>query len=643
MFSSLKREVKSKLIFEFIEKDVKPISIEILGIKNDIPIDSSEIEIDLTDFIVNDYKIYECKIIYKNNTKINSITVYYDKINYFICGNGEGSAEIIFSDFLNKTITAEKCVIKYKKERYFPKEDFKVVTRKRINFINIDIEQLELPNDIDDNKISIDSNENKNFLISISIINMPKVIGIYTNEPFIEENLNIDEDEIKTMLKNAIETTHKIINYDKNQQFLNYSYQIDNSGLEKFYNEIVKSYELEMKISKYFIINREELNDKQIELYELYSEFLILFYDINSQDNRKLGKINARRYYLQYFYSKSVIDNFYTNLPNYLNKSEKTLLLYAASRCLRTLLNNYGSCLQELFEFINFTVPGNIYYDAIEFNKKFLEFLNEKSEIFLFYLQLNSGSSINLITNELTSRISMLDKNSIKNHLFSTIPKYGIKIKCNTFFNACVFSELKITCISESSLFGKSLNNSELNSKNDINYNRRFRIAKIIQQENFSNFKFSMNFDALFDKNIKRSYEEYYSQSLCPLIYYRVKNKEEMVKIIKKNKCKAKEETNLIIKGDSGIALIFFLTRGKKKLMKLLNAKDIDFSSIFKDPSIMASEDLSIFINELHVLCENNYVSDDENEDVDNELIIKYEDSEYPTGKALGIPTVEKF
>ena len=330
-------------------------------------------------------------------------------------------------------------------------------------------------------------------------------------------------------------------------------------------------------------------------------------------------------------------------MPNYLNKSEKTLLLYAASRCLRTLLNNYGSCLQELFEFINFTVPGNIYYDAIEFNKKFLEFLNEKSEIFLFYLQLNSGSSINLITNELTSRISMLDKNSIKNHLFSTIPKYGIKIKCNTFFNACVFSELKITCISESSLFGKSLNNSELNSKNDINYNRRFRIAKIIQQENFSNFKFSMNFDALFDKNIKRSYEEYYSQSLCPLIYYRVKNKEEMVKIIKKNKCKAKEETNLIIKGDSGIALIFFLTRGKKKLMKLLNAKDIDFSSIFKDPSIMASEDLSIFINELHVLCENNYVSDDENEDVDNELIIKYEDSEYPKGKALGIPTVEKF
>lgn len=386
MFSSLKKAVKSKLIFEFIEKDEKPISIEILGIKKDIPIGSSEIGIDLSDFSIDDYKIYKCKIIYANKkTRINSITIYYDKINYFICGNGDCSAEIIFSDFVNKTITKEKCIIKYKNKTYFPKEEFRIVTRKRINFINIDIEQLELPNDLTDNKISIDSNENKNFLISISIINKPKVIAIYTNEPFIEENFNIDEDEIKSILQNSIETTHQIINYDKNQPFFEYSSKIDSNGLQKYYEEIVKSYESEKKISKYFIVTREELNDKQIELYELYSEFLILFYDINSPNNRKLGKINSRRYYSQYFYSKSVINNFYTNLPNYLNKSEKALLLYAASRCLRTLLyNDYGSCLEELFEFLNFNVPGNIYYDAIEFNKKCI-FILFTVEFWKFY------------------------------------------------------------------------------------------------------------------------------------------------------------------------------------------------------------------------------------------------------------------
>lgn len=645
MFSSLKKPVKSKLIFEFIEKDTKPVSIEIFGIKNDIPLDSSEIGIDLSDFSIHDYKIYKCKIIYKNKkTIINSITIYYDKINYFICGNGQCSAEIIFSDFVNKTITAEKCIIKYKNKRYFPKEDFKLVTRKRINFINIDIDKLELPNDLNDDKISIDSKENKNFLISISIINKPKVIGIYTNEPFIEEDFNIDEDEIKSILQNSIETTHQIINYDKNQSFLEYSFKIDNSGLEKYYKEIVKSYESEIKISKYFIVTREELNDKQIELYELYSEFLILFYDIESPNNRKLGKINSRRYYYQYFYSKSIINEFYTNLPNYINKSEKALLLYAASRCLRTLLyNDYGTCFQELFELLNFTVPGNIYYDAIEFNKKFLEFLNEKSEIFLFYLQLNSGSSINLITNELTSRMSMLDHNSIKNHLFSTIPKYGIKIKCNTFFNACTFTELKITCISELSLFGKNLNDFDLNSENDINYSRRFRVANLMQHENFAHVKFSMNFYAFFDKNIKRTSEVHYSQPLSPIAYYRTKNKEEMVKIVKESKYKVNEETSTIIKGESGIALFFFLTRGKKKLMKLLKKKDIDFSNIFKNPSIMASEDLFNFISKLNLLCEKNYISDDDNESIDNELTIKYEDAEYPKGKALGIPITEKF
>ena len=82
--------------------------------------------------------------------------------------------------------------------------------------------------------------------------------------------------------------------------------------------------------------------------------------------------------------------------------------------------------------------------------------------MFLYFLQINSGSSINILTNELTARISMLDETIIKNHLLSTIPKYGIKILVKAPFNACTFTEIKITCIHEESIFGKHLKEKDL-------------------------------------------------------------------------------------------------------------------------------------------------------------------------------------
>ena len=98
------------------------------------------------------------------------------------------------------------------------------------------------------------------------------------------------------------------------------------------------------------------------------------------------------------------------SIPTNVKPSDRVKLKYSACRCLRTLLNSGdGRNNLNLFEFRDFTEEGTIYYEANDFNEKFINFLTEKSEIFLFFLQINSGSGINLLTNEFMSRISMLN------------------------------------------------------------------------------------------------------------------------------------------------------------------------------------------------------------------------------------------
>ena len=71
------------------------------------------------------------------------------------------------------------------------------------------------------------------------------------------------------------------------------------------------------------------------------------------------------------------------------------------------------------------------------------------------------------------SSILMFDAEIIKNQLISTIPKYGIKVLSKTGFNACSFNDVRITCISEYSVFRANLSNKELTCERDKKYNRR--------------------------------------------------------------------------------------------------------------------------------------------------------------------------
>ena len=185
MFDCLKRKVKAKIIIQFIKNVKKPKYIEILKYKKEIGKYIEIVDIDFTDLSFNEYKIYKCKTQYEDKIENNSISIYYDRTNYIQCGDGKHSVEIIFSNFLSKEIRAEECCIEYDGIKYIPIEDFGLSTRKRINFLNVDINKFKFPKDMNNNIIKINTIDNKNFLVSISLINRHKIIAVYSNNPFI--------------------------------------------------------------------------------------------------------------------------------------------------------------------------------------------------------------------------------------------------------------------------------------------------------------------------------------------------------------------------------------------------------------------------------------------------------------------------
>ena len=630
MLEEMKVKVEATLKFQFIEHFELPKEIQILNIKKEIDKDLPELTIELTDLSLNEYKIYECLFSYESDIKTYSISVYYNKINYYLCGNGSHSVEIIFCDFIYKEIKIKNCFIEYKGVKYEPKENFELSTRKRINFVGIDIIDLKLPKSLEGKIIEIDPKFNQNILVTISVAQEYKVIGIYTNAPFIEPKIVIEKELLKE-LKNLIENASKPLNFKKEKQYLEYRDDVDIKNLKEYEKGLKSSYEFEKKLSIYLNFYKEKLNELEIELYDLYSEFMILFPDIDGIE-RNSNKFNLAEYKDQYYFSKSAILNFCSTIPESLEKSDKIKLKYAACRCLRTLLiNGKGLYNSELFEFIDYNIEKTIYYEANNFNKKFIESLREKSEIFLFFLQVNSGSGINLLTKKNTARLSMLNENDIKTHLKSTIPKYGIIMKYFGPFKACTINEVRITCINECAAFGIPLG-KRIDLKDDPVYRIRYNLVNLLQHEDFGHIKFSMNFYAFYDKYINR---ENKLDPVSPINYYNTQIKEGLVEIEKeeiKNGIK-------ITKGESGLALTSFLTRGNIKLMLLLRNDSVNFTELFKEPSLSASEDLSEFIRKLSSLDHHSMKYDEK----EFNFRIKYEDFYQFKVTPFGFPTTEKI
>ena len=191
--------------------------------------------------------------------------------------------------------------IVYNKNVYLVKEQLSYIkTRKRISFINVDINKLELP------KIKINKNDEKNvekekyllanYLISIENGETNKIIGIYKNHPY---SIEVKKKTIIESLKKLIEPAQKFLNYSEKyktlEEYLKDILQKDN---ESYRNAIYNSLEFDKmeEIKKYFSQYLTSFDEEDIQIYKLCCEYLILFPDVPFKRKKKKSNSNSVLY-----------------------------------------------------------------------------------------------------------------------------------------------------------------------------------------------------------------------------------------------------------------------------------------------------------------------------------------------------------
>ena len=562
------------IVFEFINSnfinnDLKKI---ILG--------NYEININITQktiyqIIFNDsfkfYKIIPCIFVFQKFRKIFSITLYKGRMNYFYCeGNkiNKYSIEIIFSDFI-KGIN-NNLFIFYNKIKYLVKEDTNLKTRKRINFINIDLDYLSL---VEDSSLNIKKVNYQNNSLQI-VINQGKIIGIFDNIPYKDPIIN--KEKLLIDLETIIENSNKILDFQfslNKEEFINKMEKV--SEEEKInYKRKLNNFKLEKENYINFFI--ENPDDIDLKILDLISEYYLLTIGIN---------IAWNTYIQQYYCSKKCIHHFLEQL-NSCSPIIKIRLKLTAIITLYTLIeNNYGRLIdRNIFFLINFNDVNSIYGNSKKNCQEFIDLLDEFSEIFPFFLQINSNKSLNYIESDksqFSSKLSMLTLEEVKYHLYESLPNYGIRLNLLCNFFALTILETRLTIFSEIKLFDLFLSDEEL-TINNSNFDKRFRLSNLLKHENMCHIKISMN-----------NYESFPSNNSSPHKYYNF-NKEKYECLItydKQNKVKIPE---------SGYSFEYFLTKGNIQLIKVLKFPRGNFKDLYiNSPSLMTKPNLLEFCNEL--------------------------------------------
>ena len=630
--------INTVLIFEFIdttqESSIEVNKIKVGDITININLEKERIyKVKFSDLYKIDYKIYSCSFIFKTEKKDFGISIYFNRINYYYCIGKKinfNSIEIIFSDFSKYNQYLNNCSIIYDKKSYSVKEQLnEIKTRKRISFINIDMNKLVLPkikkNRNDEINMEVEKYLLANYLISIEKGITDKIIGIYKNQPY---SVEVNKKNIINLLQNIIEPSRKFLNYsDKYKSIDEYLKGINLKDSEVYRNSIHDSLKLDENkdIKKYFSRYLTSFDEEDIKIYKLCCEYLILFPD-HPFKRKKSNLIPIKFFITQYYYSKKAITNLMNQIPKDITQEEKIRIELTAHKTIFSLLKkNKGLKNEELFDLIDLTKDGTIYFSAAQNNLKFIDSLKEESEIFPFLLQMNSGSSSNyLITNEpiFSARINMLTLEQIKKHLIASIPKFILRIKCFSDFHAVSFTETRMSAYSETDIFGSLV---DLDPKNDKPLNLRFVLSNVMKHESFGHIKYSINDSSFqFDIPINLCLSKY--QPSSPIAIYSPLNG-EFILIYDSHSEKPK--------GESGYSLFYFLTRGEKLLYNFLENTIADFSELFENVDLMTSHDLTLFCDKLRQLAIQTgvYSDKDDNEEEEEKEEEKEINNNSSTGK----------
>jgi len=380
MFESNKQNKSAEITIDFIkepcEENIEAISIPSIC-KEEISSEIDSYNFKIQHRSINEYNLYECFLHYKSSVISHYIPIYYDRENYYIFGEekNRNSVEIIFTDFIGKEIDINKCYIIYKGNKYYAKDEKMFTTRRHLNLVNININDLIIPKDLEGNSIDMKLLQDKSYLICISVSNKEqKTIAIYSNIPTKEKNAM--DDDVKTIIKEISDSVFKVrqlLKYNSQISFKDFKENIikNKNIISEYIEEYQKSDILLKKFASYFEFLRPELNKDELEAFDIYSDYIISFPKLYQM--KKINNLQNFFILKQYYYSQKVIENFKKTIPSELNEDLKIKLKYSACRCLKfMLLNGYGEGYENLFFFHDINNNKNqIYNDALSFSKKF--------------------------------------------------------------------------------------------------------------------------------------------------------------------------------------------------------------------------------------------------------------------------------
>ena len=248
-----------------------------------------------------------------------------------------------------------------------------------------------------------------------------------------------------------------------------YNKQYENSNIiknicEEYKNRLVKGQTIFGKK----ITNLDEVKNLNIYLSFINQGFNCLL------ENNIISKYNESDYYFilgymllyAYFTERDNYKNYLFNLFHSLQNAWKKYYSYIDLMKIGVSFTMFRlNKLQNLsFQYVNENSQDCKYNKGFEFFKNIINDLNEDSDLTLIYLQINSGSGLNLINNEQCYKMSIISVEDIKSHIIENVPKYYFICSSNKNKFISTDQRTQVMCFNEEKLFDSNNVNSVKNN-----------------------------------------------------------------------------------------------------------------------------------------------------------------------------------
>ena len=384
------------------------------------------------------------------NIKINnSNSLYYNAEIIFYCKNSIENIKLNDNLEYNTHNTTKRCRLMV----------YNMAMDELSKIIKDNINDLLLKNKALDN---IAKNSNKLLLINIYIDNSKSNILIFIEDEKALINPNEQERQFFADFYREIWQL-----YFSKQNYNNNSLAIG----EKYQNEILQKKEI-------FGKKIDNLNDSKNTniLFSFINQGINCLLENNiiskTQNNSDdlcfmFGYILFYSFIIEKQNFEKIVGNFFNNLNKCAKKnfSDIDLIKIAISYVIFSTNNITISSLK----FRDDLKRDDPYYKGFEFFENIISDLNEESDLMFIYLQINSGSGLNLINNENCLKISMLSIEEIKSHIIKNIPKYFYTF--NSFNGDYIMTDARtqIMIFNEKKIFEYPGSNNNTHNNNIMN------------------------------------------------------------------------------------------------------------------------------------------------------------------------------